>query len=273
MAKHKNVAMETIGQVSDKIYLKIKAAWNTFFGDAINFKYDVEIIEKYPFLNYFKDNSIVYTFFDHKNYKMIYVSEGFYELYGVNKFDYNLYGDKIVITNFDNSQMDFHLIFPKYMQQFWQNLSKSNQKDIKATSVGLKYNHPLKGEVRFLTQSYIIETDENNLPAISLILHHDISYLIKSDFHWFRIYCDKEPNKTLVYHSESKELLKGDIFSKREKEILKLIVKGKTTDEIAAILYISKITVNNHRQNMFNRLGVKGSTALITIAKMCNLLE
>jgi DNA-binding CsgD family transcriptional regulator len=69
-----------------------------------------------------------------------------------------------------------------------------------------------------------------------------------------------------------KEVLKGDIISTREREILLLISEGKNTDDIAKKLFISRITVNNHRQNMLNRIGVKDTTGLITIAKLCKLI-
>lgn len=49
----------------------------------------------------------------------------------------------------------------------------------------------------------------------------------------------------------------------RELEIMRLIARGKTSKEIAEILYISLRTVNNHRQNIFRKLGIHKSTDLI----------
>ena len=75
----------------------------------------------------------------------------------------------------------------------------------------------------------------------------------------------------MVYHSDLDITLKGDILSVREKEILRLIIEGKSTNEIALELFISRTTVNNHRQNMLNRVGVKDTTGLIILMKLCGI--
>ena len=75
----------------------------------------------------------------------------------------------------------------------------------------------------------------------------------------------------MVYHSDLDITLKGDILSVREKEKLRLIIEGKSTNEIAKKLFISRITVNNHRQNMLNRVGVKDTTGLIILMKLCGI--
>ena len=53
------------------------------------------------------------------------------------------------------------------------------------------------------------------------------------------------------------------ILSKREKEIIVLISKELTTDEIAVILNISKNTIETHRKNIFFKLHVKNIAGLI----------
>ncbi|MCC5943185.1 MAG: response regulator transcription factor [Balneolaceae bacterium] len=54
--------------------------------------------------------------------------------------------------------------------------------------------------------------------------------------------------------------------TKREKEILKLIVDGYTSAEIAKMLYISTRTVETHRSNLMNKLGIKNTAALVRYA-------
>lgn len=53
------------------------------------------------------------------------------------------------------------------------------------------------------------------------------------------------------------------ILSKREKEIIGLIAKEFTTDEIAFKLNISKNTIETHRKNIFFKLQVKNIAGLI----------
>jgi len=55
-------------------------------------------------------------------------------------------------------------------------------------------------------------------------------------------------------------------ITKREREILKLIVEGYTSPEIAKILYISSRTVETHRSNLMNKLELKNTAALVRFA-------
>ena len=59
------------------------------------------------------------------------------------------------------------------------------------------------------------------------------------------------------------------ILTKREKEVFKLLVSGKTTKEIAHDLGISEKTVRNHISNTMQKLGVKGrSQAVVELLRM-----
>nr|WP_315253168.1 response regulator transcription factor [uncultured Flavobacterium sp.] len=55
-------------------------------------------------------------------------------------------------------------------------------------------------------------------------------------------------------------------LTSREKEILNLIIKEFTTEEIASQLFISSKTVESHRSNLTQKLGVKNTAGLVRIA-------
>ena len=54
------------------------------------------------------------------------------------------------------------------------------------------------------------------------------------------------------------------LLTKREKEIFTLLLKTKTTKEIASILRISEKTVRNHISNVIQKLGVTSRSSAIT---------
>jgi len=56
------------------------------------------------------------------------------------------------------------------------------------------------------------------------------------------------------------------ILSTREKEILQLIGKGKTSIQIAENLFIAKTTVDTHRKNMIRKLSLAGANDLLKYA-------
>lgn len=63
------------------------------------------------------------------------------------------------------------------------------------------------------------------------------------------------------------------VLTNREKEVIKYVVDGKTSHEIAEILFISARTVDTHRSNIMKKLKVKNSIALINKINELNLLE
>lgn len=57
-----------------------------------------------------------------------------------------------------------------------------------------------------------------------------------------------------------------DTLTSTERKVLKLIAEGKTSKEIAADLYVSTKTIENHRANICDKLDIHGSHALLKFA-------
>lgn len=62
-------------------------------------------------------------------------------------------------------------------------------------------------------------------------------------------------------------------ISRREKEVLQLIIKEHTTQEIADELFISLKTVESHRSNLLAKLNARNTAGLVRIAMEKNLLD
>jgi DNA-binding NarL/FixJ family response regulator len=65
---------------------------------------------------------------------------------------------------------------------------------------------------------------------------------------------------------EAKNLLEGDPLTLREREVLKMIAEGKSSKEIAGVLFISVFTVNNHRASIMDKLNLNKATDLVKYA-------
>ena len=65
--------------------------------------------------------------------------------------------------------------------------------------------------------------------------------------------------KPSVFKSENGD----ELLSKREKEIVALVGQGKTSQEIADILFIGKTTVDTHRKNILKKLSLHGKSELL----------
>lgn len=66
---------------------------------------------------------------------------------------------------------------------------------------------------------------------------------------------------------------KKTVLTRREKEILQLIVAEFTNHEIAEKLFISQHTVDNHRINLLQKLQVKNTAGLVKVAMERGLID
>lgn len=81
----------------------------------------------------------------------------------------------------------------------------------------------------------------------------------------------------IYYSSEAEEVLKNHdqvavVITRREKEVLLLIMEGLTNAEIAEKLFISVTTVDTHRKNLLAKFNVRNIAALITTAMRLQLI-
>jgi DNA-binding NarL/FixJ family response regulator len=70
----------------------------------------------------------------------------------------------------------------------------------------------------------------------------------------------------LVGYGRWADRVDEDPLTTREREVLKLIAEGKTSKEIARLLFISTHTVNNHRRNIKNKLNIRKNADLVKYA-------
>ncbi|MEP3210046.1 MAG: response regulator transcription factor [Maribacter sp.] len=74
------------------------------------------------------------------------------------------------------------------------------------------------------------------------------------------------PDTTYLVLQSLQERNKGELISPREKEVVILISEGMTTKEIAEKLFLSKHTIESHRQNILLKLDLKNSAELVKYA-------
>ena len=90
-------------------------------------------------------------------------------------------------------------------------------------------------------------------------------------------YFNKEISNTILkslINKSKEESSSNKTLTKREKEIIKLVVEGLTNKEIADKLCISIRTVDSHKNNIMQKLNLKSSVELVKYAiknKLANL--
>ena len=108
-----------------------------------------------------------------------------------------------------------------------------------------------------LQQTVTIQSDDEGAVIRVLGVQTDISHL-KSDNKpsgLSFIGLEGEPSYYNVPVNEIQSLPSKEIFSTREKQVLRLIIEGKSSSKIANMLAISQHTVNSHRKNILRKSG------------------
>lgn len=92
-----------------------------------------------------------------------------------------------------------------------------------------------------------------------------------------RDYFSEKVSKIVFKGMQSKAQKTEDLekihITTREKEILRLLAKGCTSQEIAETLFISYFTVGQHRKNILEKLGLKNTAELVFYAVREGLVE
>lgn len=96
---------------------------------------------------------------------------------------------------------------------------------------------------------------------------------ILDDRHYFSEDTARSVMMDLVKSSREKEDSDPAQLTDREIEVLELIVKQNTNQQIADQLYISIRTVDAHRRNLLQKTGAKNTAGLVTYAIKHNIVD
>lgn len=130
-----------------------------------------------------------------------------------------------------------------------------------------RYLHNNNEWIRLVFKEHIIQTNKQDLAHI---LYREIDYSTQQDTN--NVACLKLQNtktgKVIFLFTDQKR--EKNVISRREKQVLHQISKGKRSKEIADILCISVNTVNNHRKNILKKLDVSNMPEALTIQQGLN---
>ncbi len=218
-----------------------------------------------------KNENDVKIVFDQEQFKILYVSDNIETLSGYLKKDYINSNFLFVLKLFKLEHAAFIVNWLKWSFSVHEKLGDLH--NTKQTICGVRFNHEEGHEVCLMLRYSAIKTTESGFPMIAVISIDDITHLVKNDFYWGRL--ERHHNAEINVHhflSNDKKDHPNDIISDREKAVLRLLAEGKESKEIGEILYISHHTVDNHRRSMIAKIGVKDTTGLIHICKMCGII-
>ena len=211
-------------------------------------------------LNLFQPGTYYYYIFNIFRAEFDFVSPGVTNVLGYHPDEVNIH---FFLDIMHPDDKPYFLQFEKRITEFFKDLPYD-----KIAKYKMQYDFRMRAKnnkyVRLLHQAVQIEYDEANYYR-TLDLDTDITHIKPEGTPTFSIIgLEGEPSYYNIDIDEAVMLTRSnDPFTKRERQILKLVVEGTSSKEIADKLHISLHTVNVHRKNILNKADVKTSLDLL----------
>jgi DNA-binding CsgD family transcriptional regulator len=222
----------------------------------------IDIVDQIATL--FAAGSFYYLIMNFETQSLEYVSEGTKTVLGVEPDDLSL-------------EKFLKLIHP-------EDLEKMHEKE--TVSLNFKLNQIPKDDITKYKTVYLLRIKDGNgnyktmlhqAKALSisndgkvfqvLSIHTDITHLNPIIDHKISFISNERQSYYSIETGASFKLEKNDfknLFTKREKVIITLVIQGKQSKEMAVLLFVSIHTINSHKKNIFRKSGCKNIAELTT---------
>ncbi|MBB4805800.1 DNA-binding CsgD family transcriptional regulator [Chryseobacterium defluvii] len=246
---------------NDKLLISARKLWKTLIHNKsfIGGELLAERIEQYKkMLNIFQVGEYYYMLFDLVYGEVASVSN---EVTNVLGYEPEVLSSQILLDSIHPNEKDFFLNIEEKITSFLNSIPVEDyqyykfQYDVRLKTKSGQYK-------RILVQYLMADYDDHNIYH-SFHIHTDISHIKPEGASCFSIIGIED--RPSYYNIQNLNLQKSfDLFTKREREILKEIIEGKTTLQIAKKLFISHYTVNAHRRNIMEKAEVNTPLELVS---------
>lgn len=226
-------------------------------------QYELEIGIYKKMLDMFQTGEYYYFIFNPPAAEIELISDSMSQVLGYEKEEVNI----DLITNIIHpDDLPYFLDFERTVVDFKLNLPSE-----KLTKYKTRYDYRIRKKdgnyIRILQQSVTIQSDEEGSVLRNIVVHTDISFL-KKDNAMHLSFIGLEGEQSFLDVKPMQKYITSSIvpLTKREKEVLLLIVQNKTTAEIAQLLFISTHTVSTHRKKIMAKTK---SSSLVDLISKC----
>jgi len=257
---HANCLSENMGNVqlggAKDIWYKIAK-----YNENEQASQEIELYKK--MLNIFHVGDFYYFIFNCSIAQVEWASSSITKILGIDSpEDFTI---EFILDHIHPDDLPYFLDFENQVTSFFNRLPAD-----KVLKYKVSYDYRIRRKdgtyIRILQQALTIQTNEKGAVIRVLDVHTDISHLKKENGSTLSfIGLDGEPS--IIDYANSKEFsTQKSRLTRKEKEIIRLLSQGKTSYEIADILFISKNTVDTHRKNMLKKTKCR---SMIELTMMC----
>lgn len=246
---------------NEKLLISARKLWRTVIHNNKENQLEIlsERIDRYKkMLNIFQPGNYYYLLFDLANGDVANVSNEIVDILG---YEPELLNSQLLLDIIHPDDKAVFLSIEERITSFLNSIPMDDypyykfQYDLQLRTSDNKYK-------RILVQYIMVNYDESNIYH-SFHIHTDISHIKPEGRPCFSIIGTE--GRPSYYNIQELNLQKSfDLFTKREREILKEIIEGKTSQQIASKLFISNYTVNAHRRNIMEKAQVNTALELVS---------
>lgn len=234
--------------------------WKGIAGSITEKKLDFNLDVHKHVLDIFQIGPYYYYIFNIKQVKFEYINP---EMANILGYPISQISVPLVVNSIHPDDQSYFLNFENKVGEFFAGLTPEQIPNYKV-SYDYRIRKSNNEYIRILQQSLAVDFDEKGQLLRALGIHTDITHLKPSGKPVLSfIGLNGEPS---YYNIDVKEIFKtpNSFISTRERDVLAMLTKGLSSQQIADALFISKQTVDTHRKNLLSKLGCSNTAELIS---------
>ncbi|WP_298224185.1 LuxR C-terminal-related transcriptional regulator [Flavobacterium sp.] len=221
--------------------------------------FDLDVHKK--LLNVFHVGEFYYIILDVYDGEFIYVSPTAEEVIGIKPGDLTI---GVLLEKIHPEDLPYFMNFEQAMSDFFKTLPAE-----KVTRYKSRYDYRIQKSngdyIRILQQVIVLEHDQDGSLLKSLCVHTDISHIKTAGKPLLSIIgIDGEPSYINV--DVAQKFVVSSFLSKREKQIINLLIEGKVSKEIALTLGLTLLTIETYRKKLLQKTASKSIAQMIAKA-------
>jgi len=204
--------------------------------------------------------------FDYRDWSLAFFTDNIFDVSGLPIEYFKKYGLEATMSMFHEDDREEMSVFHKHLIEVYDQLTLEEKRTFGCTYT-YRWIHRITNEHIWQMSTlipYITDKEGNIIFDLQIVvrLHNPPN---PAEYHWEYHYTATNGAMIKVEKQFEKKVLKG--LSKREMQVVELMVNGMTSASIAEELGLSPNTVITHRKNILRKLNVKNALELTNLMK------
>lgn len=216
---------------------------------------------------YYPYNSTFFCITNTATQSFEYVSKNFTSCTGIPKEEMLKGGMEYFWSLFHDNDIKLWIQCLQELMTFTMNELNDDQRKRMSYTWNYRIKNSKGDYVSIVQNTTPLQFDKDNKPIIGLAHYTVLNSQSLSDICASAKYLNDQNEYETLFHSNisSKNML--NFISNRERDIVRLLITKKTSNQIAKSLNISKHTVDTHRRNILKKLNLDSTSELINYLK------